>query len=120
MKNKECITNTADYNLIHRKGKPWGSRFLVMKTLANNMDYSRYGFVVSKRVGNAVVRNRTKRLLREIMRRINIKSGCDIIFITRPGISDAGYNDLKSMVVRLMSQAGLITENHEDTGLSAN
>jgi len=120
MKRKECITHTSDYALIHRNGKAWGSRLLVMKTLANNMKYSRYGFVVSKRIGNAVVRNRTKRLLREILRQADIKPGYDTIFIARPGIADIGYHELKSMVLRLMSQAELIMENHEDTGLGAN
>jgi ribonuclease P protein component len=120
MKKKECITSTADYVLIHRKGKPWGSRLLVMKILSNGMEYSRYGFVVSKRIGNAVIRNRTKRLFREIMRQIDIKPGYDIIFITRAGISELGFHELKCAVMRLMSQAGLVTENHEDTVVSVN
>jgi len=120
MKRKECITGRADYALVHRKGRPWGSRFLVMKALANNMEYSRYGFVVSKRIGNAVTRNRTKRLLREIMRQIEIKPGYDLVFITRPGIADIRFHELKCTVARLLSQAGLIMEHHEDNSLSAN
>ena len=91
-----------------------------MKALANNMEYSRYGFVVSKRIGNAVTRNRTKRLLREIMRQIEIKPGYDLVFITRPGIADIRFHELKCTVARLLSQAGLIMEHHEDNSLSAN
>jgi ribonuclease P protein component len=120
MKKKECITSTADYTLIHRKGKPWGNRLFVMKILANSREYSRYGFVVSKRIGNAVVRNRTKRLLREIMRHIEVKPGYDIIFVTRAGISDLGFHELKSKVMGVLSQAGLVMENHEDSVISVN
>ncbi len=91
-----------------------------MKTMANNMEYSRYGFVVSKRIGNAVVRNHTKRLLREIMRQIEIKPGYDMVFITRPGISDLAFHELKSTVMRLLSLAAVITENHEDNSPGVN
>jgi ribonuclease P protein component len=120
MKKKEYITSTADYTLIHRKGRPWGSRLFVMKILTNNKEYSRYGFVVSKRIGNAVIRNRTKRLLREIMRQIELKPGYDIIFVTRAGISDLGFHELKTAVMRILSQAGLIMEHHEDTIINFN
>ncbi len=91
-----------------------------MKILANSREYSRYGFVVSKRIGNAVVRNRTKRLLREIMRHIEVKPGYDIIFVTRAGISDLGFHELKSKVMGVLSQAGLVMENHEDSVISVN
>lgn len=92
----------------------------MIKTLSNDLEYSRYGFVVSRRVGNAVVRNRTKRLLREILRQMRIKPGWDLIFITRSGISGSGYHEVENLVKRLMSQAGIIMENHEETRPGAN
>jgi len=93
---------------------------LVMKALPNRLSFSRYGFVVSKRVGKAVERNRVKRLLREILRQTPIKPGWDIVFIARPRAAKTNFAELKSLVWSLVSQAQLLMENYEKTCLSTN
>lgn len=79
----------------HRLKAALGSRVTIVKTpyfilkfRANDSAYSRFGFVVSKRTAkSAVVRNRTKRIVRAIIEQSleNIKVGYDMVFIlTKP------------------------------------
>ena len=85
----------------------------MMKALPNGLVSSRYGISVSKRVGKAVVRNRVKRLLREILRVTPVRRGWDIVFIARSGAADAGYVNLGKSVSDLLSRAGLLDKENE-------
>jgi ribonuclease P protein component len=81
----------------------------VLCVLRNDLAFSRFGFSVSRRVGKAVVRNRIKRRLREVMRlrRQGIAAGWDIVVIARPPSARADYHEIERAVERLLRQAGL-------------
>jgi len=109
------IKKKAEYDLVYARGRLARSSMLYIKTMPNGLDYSRYGFIVSKRVGKAVVRNRVKRRLREIMRQAAIKPGWDMVVYTRPAAAAAGYDDLRNMILSLLGKAQLLTERYEKT-----
>jgi len=113
MRGEEYLTKPQQYALVYSKGSSWVSNLVVMKALPNGLTLSRYGFSVSKRVGKAVIRNRVKRLLREILHIMPLKSGWDIIFIVRPAVTTADYASLKRSVEGLLSRARLMETNKE-------
>ncbi len=117
MRGEEYLTKTAQYALVYDKGSSWVSDLVVMKALPNGLALSRYGFSVSRRIGKAVVRNRVKRLLREILRLTLLQPGWDIIFIARPLTASAGYANLEKAVKSLLSQARLLMEEYEEVCL---
>lgn len=86
-----------------------GGRLLVVH--ANRTDAraelpARVGFVVSKAVGNAVVRNRTKRRLRASMasRLSGIPAGYDVVVRANPAAGQASFHELDSALERQLGR----------------
>ncbi len=113
MRGEEYLTKEKQFSLVYNEGRLIKGRLLSIRIMPNSLGISRYGFIVGKRVGNAVVRNRVKRLLREISRQIPIKPGWDIVFFTNPKSAAAGYNEIKELTLSLLSKAQLLVENYE-------
>ena len=108
MQQRSRLTEGLRIAEIHRDGSSAANRFLVIRYLANGLDKSRFCFVVSKRIGNAVTRNKVKRRLREALRSSSVKPGWDTVFIARSQVRGASYNDLKQAAYDLLARTSLI------------
>ena len=75
----------------------------------NGAGPARAGFVVSRKVGGAVARNRAKRLLREALRLEGreLPEGLDLVLIARPSVATASYRDVASDVRKILGSAGI-------------
>ncbi|MDR3257055.1 MAG: ribonuclease P protein component [Endomicrobium sp.] len=69
----------------------------------------RLGLITPKKVGTVVVRNKTKRRLREIFRtnKYLLEPGLDLIFISKPETASLDYNSLKKVILSLLKNAKL-------------
>lgn len=99
---------------MYRVGRSVGSHTLVLIYSAARRPDKKIGFAVGKKVGNAVVRNRIKRRLREAVTPLLpvIPAGCRLIFVARSAIAEASYTDIANTVRRLLSKAGVIGEQN--------
>ena len=113
MWGKQWLRKSRQYALVYNDGRSWANKLVVMKVVPNSLDFARYGISVSRRVGNAVIRNRLKRRLREILRLTPLEPGWDIIFIARPP-ANTGYGNLKKAVADLFLRAGLLKTAGDD------
>ncbi len=82
----------------------------------------RVGFSVSKKVGNSVIRNRTRRRLKEAFRTfLPVLSGnYSLVFIARPTIREAAFADIMKQMNDLLKKAGLLPrrgEKHEESDI---
>lgn len=81
-----------------------------MYTYKNESSDLRVGFTVSKKIGNAVIRNKVKRKIREICRLNlhNFKEGYDIIFVAKSSITKKDYNDISKEMNKLFKISKVI------------
>jgi len=79
-----------------------------MRAMPNGLPLSRCGFAVGKKVGNAVVRNRVKRLLREIIRLTPLNPGWDIVLIARSKSATARHAELKQALTEMLDRAKIL------------
>lgn len=108
MDKRERLRARRDFLAVYRRGRAWTHRFLVLRTLPNDLTHSRYGFVVSKRLGKAVARNRLKRRLREGVRLVTVRPGWDVVFLARTPAATATYKELREALVDLLTRARLV------------
>ena len=105
MQRRQRISGQKRHSQIHSEGASAANRLLVIRYLDNGLDHSRFAFVVSKRIGNAVVRNRVKRRLREAVRQNPVSEGWDAVFIARRGIERASFRELSRAASNLLKRS---------------
>lgn len=86
--------------------------FLVLYARRNRTETNRVGITVSKKLGHAVVRNRTRRRLREIYRlhEAQFLPGYDIVVVARTRAVEAPFDKLTNSYLSLAKRAGILVE----------
>lgn len=101
------------FDAVFRRGRVWANRLLVLRALPNELDHNRYGFVTSRRLGNAVVRNRVRRRLREGLRSLPVCHGWDVVISARPPAAQADFHELKRAVTDLLARSSLLEDTSD-------
>ena len=105
------LTEAWQFERVRKEGCAQHGDLLVLAALAGKgVDSLRAGFVTSRKIGGAVVRNRVRRRLREIVRKHQheIVEGRWVITVARPSAARASYSELEAEWLRLAKRASIL------------
>ena len=96
------LRRRADFDRVFQQGRHNSGRLMALRSVPNERPLTRYAYAISKRVGNAVVRNQIRRRLREILRSLPVREGFDSSSRSRPDAAQATFHELKTELTMLL------------------
>lgn len=108
MSKDHRLRKNKQFQRVFRKGRSKANRQFVVYYLQQPHQHTfRFGLSVSKRVGNAVVRNRIKRRIREVMREfdVTLDQTKDYVIIARKPTAQMDYQDIRSSLRHVLKLA---------------
>jgi ribonuclease P protein component len=102
------LTKRGDFKKVFELGSKFPSKFLIIYALPNELSCCRLGLSVSRKIGDAVVRNRVKRRLREIFRQQLAGKPLyyDVVVVARNASAGAEFSDLQTSVMKIFVRFG--------------
>lgn len=102
------VRKREDYLRLKSHAKRTAAASIVMLTMPNNSPTARLGLIVSRRYGDAVRRNRFKRIAREVFRlnRESFPAGTDFVFQPRGKASEIDFDVMKAEMLSLVMRSG--------------
>lgn len=114
----QVLKQNTDFRRAYGRGKSFSDPALVTYVLKNknHAGICRMGITTSKKIGNAVERNRCRRIIRAAVREFEpqIKCGYDIVFVARSKTKYVKSTDISKIMYRQLSKAGVINEKISD------
>ncbi|MCR5690764.1 MAG: ribonuclease P protein component [Eubacterium sp.] len=106
----EKLGKNPEFQKVYKQGRSKANKYLVMYVKTGESGPNRYGFSVSKKVGNSVVRHHITRLLRESVRKNDalVKEGNRIVIVARSQVRDCSFDVVEGAVIHLLKLHGLM------------
>ncbi|WP_093214709.1 ribonuclease P protein component [Sediminibacillus albus] len=113
MKKAHRMKKNEEFQHVFNKGRSFANRQLVIYFLKKDrQSHYRIGLSVSKKIGNAVVRNRIKRYLRQAFHELDerVANNYDYIIIARKPAKDMDFHQMKKSLSHVLHKSKLLTK----------
>ena len=104
------LTRNNDFRRLYAKGRSYATSVLVTYVMKNRSRNIRIGITTSKKIGKAVLRNRSRRIIREAFRSVSkdISPGYDIVFVARGKTPFVKSYDILRAMKKELKEAGVL------------
>ena len=104
------LKENRDFRRIYARGSSYASGILVTYVLKNRSKNVRIGITTGKKIGKAVLRNRSRRIIREAFREISgdVKQGYDLVFVARSKTPFVKSYDILRSMKKELKEAGVL------------
>lgn len=107
---KNRVKSKAGFQLVYTTGRSVVDSLAILYVLPLDAEGPKIGFAVGKKIGNAVVRNRVKRKMREVFRhrKDNLLTNVQLIWVARHRLAAADLKTYDRVFMRLAKRASLL------------
>lgn len=115
LKKQLRLRRKEDFDRLRLEGDTLRHRFLVLNAAPNGLAHNRYGVITSKRLGNAVTRNRIRRQFYEAVRlhHSTLQTGYDLVLVARPDVVGQSFHAIANALNEILQRAGLPLEKDD-------
>lgn len=114
MRRGQRLTRRSDFEHVRESGIRASDRLFNIGAARSDVETTRFGLAVSRRVGGAVVRNRLKRRVRAAIDALPFAEGWNVVVSARPAATGAEYRDIEASLCRLANGLGLLEYDSVD------
>lgn len=109
MEKKNRLRKNMEFKKVYKARKNFWNRNLILYIKRNGTKETRIGVSITRKVGNAVVRNKLKRRIKELNSRHieSLKAGYDIVIIPKKNAVDLSFKDLESALKHIYKLSGV-------------
>jgi ribonuclease P protein component len=109
LKKKQKLLKNKEFQKVFAQNNRYVGRFMVLWIGDTNLNFCRAGIIASKKTGNAIKRNKAKRLLREAFRQNqkNINLAADLVIVARSRIINAHLNQISEELLSLTNKVNI-------------
>ncbi len=112
MERKYMIKKDEEFKRAHRIGKSFRNRKYILNVCPNDKNHVRFGFILTKKVGKATVRNKIKRQMKALLSQYKeeIKPGYDLIFVVKPSAANLTFKEIEKNVCHILKVSNVLKE----------